>query len=109
MLEELNHVLMLWEILSFYLPAVAAGVIVAVTLLLVCRDRRRRSLALEAPPESRRIAALAESGLVSPEEARRLLAECNALPEVRAAADYHTVCQDESAIAHLIYEILPSI
>ena len=51
MLEELNHVLMLWEILSFYLPAVAAGVIVAVTLLLVCRDRRRRSLALEAPPE----------------------------------------------------------
>lgn len=50
MLEELNHVLMLWEILSFYLPAVAAGVIVAVTLLLVCRDRRRRSLALEAPP-----------------------------------------------------------
>ena len=39
MLEELNHVLMLWEILSFYLPAVAAGVIVAVTLLLVCRDR----------------------------------------------------------------------
>ena len=86
MLEELNHVLMLWEILSFYLPAVAAGVIVAVTLLLVCRDRRRRSLALEAPPESRRIAALAESGLVSPEEARRLLAECNALPEVRETA-----------------------
>lgn len=86
MLEELNHVLMLWEILSFYLPAVAAGVIVVVTLLLVCRDRRRRSLALEAPPESRRIAALAESGLVSPEEARRLLAECNALPEVRETA-----------------------
>lgn len=86
MLEELNHALMLWEILSFYLPAVAAGVIVAVTLLLVCRDRRRRSLALEAPPESRRIAALAESGLVSPEEARRLLAECNALPEVRETA-----------------------
>ena len=37
------------------------------------------------------------------------VAVANALPEVRAAADYHTVCQDESAIAHLIYEILPSI
>ena len=42
-------------------------------------------------------------------EADISVAVANALPEVRAAADYHTVCQDESAIAHLIYEILPSI
>ena len=42
-------------------------------------------------------------------EADISVAVANALPEVRAAADYHTVCQDESAIAHLIYEILPRI
>ena len=31
MLEELNHVLMLWEILSFYLPAVTATITPAAT------------------------------------------------------------------------------
>ena len=42
-------------------------------------------------------------------EADVSVAVANALPEVRAVADYHTVSNDQSAIAHLIYEILPTI
>ena len=42
-------------------------------------------------------------------EADVSIAVANALPEVQAAAAYHTLSHNQSAIAHIIHEILPVI
>ena len=74
---------LLWNLLAVWLPGAAVGAMIVCTVLLIRRDRYCRKLALAESPEAAEIRALAASGAVTPEEAGKLLAGCNALPAVR--------------------------
>lgn len=72
-----------WDILAVWLPVAATAAVALCSAVLIRRDRYRRKLALLPSPEAERIRSLAAGGALRPEEAEKLLAECNALPEVR--------------------------
>lgn len=82
-MAELILTALRWNLLTVWLPVAIVAASAVCTAILIRRDRYRRRLALVPSPETEQIRRLVENGAIDSGAAEKLLAECDALPEVR--------------------------